>query len=102
MKIQHVNGQKVCWGTDPFVPNMSGNARSRVLHLEHLSRQRFNFPATQCGKRISEFVTVNEYGRLGRKMCVQCTVQSEAWKNKNQEGAYGNTRTNKDSVSSAR
>lgn len=82
MKVLQINGQRVCWATNFEHKNLTNNARSRVLHLEHISKDRYKFPATQCGKLIVKFETREG---TGRSLCFQCELQSEQWRNKMKE-----------------
>lgn len=82
MKLQRIEGQRVCWTTHPDYPNYDGRARGRVLHLEHISKDAYAYPASQCGMRITEFVTESEYGILCRSVCKQCVHQRDQWKDR--------------------
>ena len=69
---------RLVWATHPDVPNFSGNARGRKIHLER-DDDKFNYPATYCAMRVTEYSA-----NLTRALCIQC-VQIRDQEKMNQE-----------------
>ena len=61
----------VVWATHPKVLNLTRNARGRVIHMARKSvDDKFDYPATFCGMRISFGASRSDYESRG--MCIQC------------------------------
>jgi len=64
-------GIETCWATHPKTPNLSANARSRVLHWSRpVEDKKFDYPATYCGMLVVKKASSWEVGN--RAPCFMC------------------------------
>lgn len=64
---------KLCLATHPNVPNMSGNARGRTVHIYQHNSGR-GFRSTFCGMKVTKFVTEEsiKWTTFESKRCKNC------------------------------
>ena len=61
------------WVTHPCTPNLTGNARGRVIHIMRKDN-KFPFRASFCGMKVVEKAT--SYDLAYRRVCTPCAIQN--------------------------